>query len=273
MIQQFRPLPYVASKLALELNVRVFTFDLRYFGLSEGKPRNNLVFKKMEHDWRDSVLHVAERSEVDSERVALYGFSLSGGMSIVTAAKLQQQVRCVFAWLPAMRTDALKIPIGLSSSKLHLLRTISAMGRDAVLARTSAEKAVMIPFIGKTGSFALAASDDAWEELFDEEHGLVVETECGWQNEIPARMIAEIRQGFNPIESVSKLTCPILFTAVCGDKSTPKKLTKEGFEACTSAVKEFHVLPHNRGHASVTYGENLALSIELAVRFFRAQLL
>ncbi len=61
-------------------------FDYRHFGESEGEPRELLSLDRQREDWRAAVAFARSLSEVDTERVVVWGTSFGGGHAIVTAA-------------------------------------------------------------------------------------------------------------------------------------------------------------------------------------------
>jgi pimeloyl-ACP methyl ester carboxylesterase len=123
-----------------------------------------------------------------------------------------------------------------------------------------------------TGSFALSAGDGLLEDMYDENKGLVMETEdCEWKNEVPARAILVLRKGFSALESASSITCPILFSAVRDDPWTPEDIVQQAFDACPSTNKDVIFLEHG-SHFSVYYGENLELTLQRTIEFFEKHL-
>ncbi|MGH3095106.1 MAG: alpha/beta hydrolase [Streptosporangiales bacterium] len=67
------------------LGYAVTAFDYRGFGLSEGE-RGRLVPQDWAEDVRSAVTRVCVAPEVDSERVALLGWALGGGVVVAAAA-------------------------------------------------------------------------------------------------------------------------------------------------------------------------------------------
>lgn len=57
----------------------VLAFDYRYFGASDGEPRQVIDVAAQQDDYRAAVHCVRDYDGVDPERVALWGTSLSGG--------------------------------------------------------------------------------------------------------------------------------------------------------------------------------------------------
>ena len=57
----------------------VLVFDYRHFGASTGEPRQLLDIAREHEDWVAAVEYARGRPEVDPDRIALWGSSLSGG--------------------------------------------------------------------------------------------------------------------------------------------------------------------------------------------------
>lgn len=69
-----------------EEGLNVFTFDYRGYGLSEGHPDRSGVLA----DSRQAIRYVAQRDDVDSDRLILLGQSLGGANAVVAAATLSE---------------------------------------------------------------------------------------------------------------------------------------------------------------------------------------
>ncbi|HEY93999.1 MAG TPA: alpha/beta fold hydrolase, partial [Dehalococcoidia bacterium] len=76
-------------------------FDYRFFGGSEGEPRNQVFPLEMVEDYRNAITWISELSEVDSERIGIWGTSLSGGIVLYTAI-FDKRVKAVVAQVPAL---------------------------------------------------------------------------------------------------------------------------------------------------------------------------
>lgn len=54
-------------------------FDYRYFGQSDGMPRQYLSVSAQRADWRAAINYVRGLDAVDADRIGLWGYSFSGG--------------------------------------------------------------------------------------------------------------------------------------------------------------------------------------------------
>jgi fermentation-respiration switch protein FrsA (DUF1100 family) len=78
-------LPKYAAKFA-SLGMAVLTFDYRNFGASEGEPRQLIDVAAQRDDYRAAIRYVRGRADIDPQRIALWGTSLSGGHVLAVAA-------------------------------------------------------------------------------------------------------------------------------------------------------------------------------------------
>src|ERR687893_1088712 len=70
-------------------------FDYRYFGESEGEPRELLSIARQREDWKAAVAFARSLPEVDASRVVAWGTSFGGGHAITTAADDREIVAAV----------------------------------------------------------------------------------------------------------------------------------------------------------------------------------
>ena len=78
-------LPAYAGKFAAG-GLAAFVFDYRGFGASEGEPRQVIDVDAQREDYLAAVGYVRALAEVDPQRIAVWGTSLSGGHVLAVAA-------------------------------------------------------------------------------------------------------------------------------------------------------------------------------------------
>jgi len=118
-----------------EAGFAVLVFDYRHLGESGGEPRQLVWIPYQLEDMSAAVEYTRGLEEIDPDRIALWGTSLSGGHVIVTAAK-DDRVSCVSAQCPLLDgaetgIAALKIA-GIKASIGHAFRMIPHGQRDLV---------------------------------------------------------------------------------------------------------------------------------------------
>jgi dienelactone hydrolase len=79
----------------------VLAIDYRTIGSSEGQPRGQVFPQRYVDDVRNAISYLQTRSEVDPDRIGLWGHSLGATVAIQTAA-LDRRVTCVACQNPSM---------------------------------------------------------------------------------------------------------------------------------------------------------------------------
>jgi hypothetical protein len=67
-------LPQFAERF-VQAGFVVSLFDFRYLGASEGEPRGQVLPAEQQEDYRNAITWTQLQSEVDPERIGLWGFS------------------------------------------------------------------------------------------------------------------------------------------------------------------------------------------------------
>ncbi len=76
-------------------------YDHAGFGTSGGQPRQEVNPWRQVHGYGSAVGFLSERPEIDASRIAVWGFSYSGGIAIVAAAT-DERVAAAVALIPAL---------------------------------------------------------------------------------------------------------------------------------------------------------------------------
>jgi fermentation-respiration switch protein FrsA (DUF1100 family) len=79
----------------------VLVHDHRSFGASDGRPRQDIDPWQQIADWRRAISYLQSRSEVDADRIGLWGTSYAGGHAIMLGAT-DRRLRCVVAQVPTI---------------------------------------------------------------------------------------------------------------------------------------------------------------------------
>jgi acetyl esterase/lipase len=89
----------------LDAGVAALIFDYRHFGASDGEPRQHIDPWKQIADYRSAVDAVSYlddlNTELDPERIAVWGISYSGGHVLAVGA-LDPRVKCIISQIPVI---------------------------------------------------------------------------------------------------------------------------------------------------------------------------
>jgi uncharacterized protein len=78
----------------VEAGYAILIFDYRNLGASDGTPRQHLDPTKQIEDYKNAITYARSLSEVDSERIGIWGISYSGGHVLVVGAT-DPRVKCI----------------------------------------------------------------------------------------------------------------------------------------------------------------------------------
>ncbi len=213
-------------------------FDYRHFGASPGEPRQLLDIAKQHEDYRFAVQYARALSWVDSDRVALFGTSFSGGHVLAVAAQ-DSRIAAVIAQCPF--TDGLA-----SLPKMGLANIVKATlaGLGDQLGALAGRPAHYIPAVGPPGSFAVMTAPDA-QPGFE----ALLPPDTRWENRVAARVALRVA-GYRPGRSAAKLACPALFCICDADSVAPAEATvKFARSARRGEIKRYPV-----GHFEIYIG-------------------
>lgn len=74
-------------------------FDNRNFGASDGEPRQEIDPWQQVRDYRDAITYATGLSEVDGEKIGVWGSSYSGAHVLVLGA-IDRRIKCVVSQVP-----------------------------------------------------------------------------------------------------------------------------------------------------------------------------
>ena len=204
----------------------VLLFDYRGFGDSGGEPRQVVSFRKQLEDWSAVIEQARTLPEVDSERIATWGFSLGAGHALTTAAR-DPGIAAVVAVAPMFD--------GLSSTLAamrwwtfpNFLRIV-ARGILDLIAWLFGRHPVMVPLAAEPGEIGLLTSPDAY---------------IGYQAMVPsdfeygtAARIGLLFASYVPGRRLRRFSRPILLLPSSIDEINPPRPTHRRALSCPSAT-------------------------------------
>lgn len=230
-------------------------FDYRYFGDSEGLPREWLDIPSQLADWRAAVAFARTLPEVDSARVVVWGTSFGGGHAIVTAAE-DGRIAAVIAQCPFTDGPA---SVGAIDWKTSARITLRA-ARDWLAARRG-QAPVRVPTVGRPGEVALMTSADALD-------GYYALIRAGGLEDIPVQVPARIGVQIlfhRPGRRAGQVRCPLLFSVCDRDTVAPAAATlKHAARARRGEVKRY-----DAGHFDIYQGAPFERNVADQISFLK----
>jgi len=93
-------MPYYAESF-VDAGLAALVFDYRNLGVSGGEPRQHLDPWAQVRDYRNALTFLERRDEIDSDRLAVWGISYSGGHVLILGAT-DPRIRCLVSQIPVV---------------------------------------------------------------------------------------------------------------------------------------------------------------------------
>jgi uncharacterized protein len=245
-----------------EAGFTVLAFDYRRFGESGGRPRQIIKMKEQLADWQAAVAFAATLPGIDPRRMAVWGFSLSGG-HIFTVAARNPGLAAAIAQTPLADGPVAARAAVRHQKPVAALRTTARAVIDA-LGGLLGRPALLVPLAGAPGTVAMLTTPDSRDGDRALNPGNAYPE---WQQEVAARSTLAIGL-YRPGRDAAAVRCPLL-VLVCDQDQVA--LAEPAADAASRApVSELVRLPGGH-YAPFLDGHQKALDAE--VSFLRRHLL
>jgi uncharacterized protein len=197
----------------------VLAFDYRRIGESGGQPRLVLPVRDQIADWHAAISFASTLPEVDAAKIALWGFSASGGHVLRVAAS-----NPATASNPAVAAVIAQTP---NTDGLAAARNQARHQRVAAMLRFSGRAALdtiggavgrpprLVPLAGEPGTVAVLTTPDA------QDAGLALNPDDrypDWQQQVAARSALRLAW-YSPGRAARRVRCPLLVLVCDQDQS------------------------------------------------------
>jgi fermentation-respiration switch protein FrsA (DUF1100 family) len=245
-----------------EAGFSVLAFDYRRLGESGGQPRQVIRLRDELADWQAAIGFAATLPDVDPARIAIWGFSITGG-HIVRVAARNPQLAAAIAQMPSMDGRAGVLNAARYQKPGAMLR-LTGRGLLDALGGLVGRPPLLVPLVGPPGTVALLATPDAQEsDAVLNPDGRYPQ----WRQEVAAR--AALGVGFyRPGRDASRVRSPLLLV-VCDEDRTA--LTQSGLDVAERAPRAELVRVPGGHYAPFTHAHEEAVAAELS--FLRRHLL
>ena len=190
----------------------VLAFDYRRIGDSGGMPRQ--VVRVSDHlaDWDAAIDRASTLPGVDGSRLAVWGFSFSGGLVIDVAAK-RGELAAAIAQTPAVDGQAATRNAAHHQKPGALLRFTGTAIADGLRGAVGASRR-LVPLAAQPGTVAMLTTPDAMSG----DQALRRDLHPGWPQEVAAW--SALRAGFyRPGRRARRVGCPLLVVVSDEDQS------------------------------------------------------
>ena len=195
----------------------VLAFDYRYLGESGGMPRQLVRIGDQLADWHAAIRFASTLPGVDGDKLAIWGFSVSGG-HVFNVAAHNPRIAAAIAHAP--------LADGLDGTQ-NALRHTTPLALARLAGRAAADTVggllgrdpLLVPLAGKRGTVASLTTPDSLNGATALNPG---NRYPQWQQTVAAR--SAVRVGFyRPGRFASRIRCPLLVVAHQADGVAPPK--------------------------------------------------
>ena len=239
-----------------EIGWAALAIDYRHYGESGGEPRQIYHAKKQIEDQRAAVEYVRQRSDIDPDKIVLWGTSASGLYGICTAAE-DHRISGVIAQCATLDHKA--------DSKPHLdrlgygffFRVFVHGQRDKARSRFNLAPHV-IPAYSSNGEIALVSAPGLVEGI-----SRLAESSSHFRNEVCARSLL-VPHPPDPIAAAENVSCPVLILVCERDEI----VSADSHVRVADALKEkADVRSYPIGHFDVYFGEHFERAVKDMTEF------
>lgn len=226
----------------------ILVFDYRFWGESDGEPRNQIFPLEMVADYRNAITWVAELSEVNPTRIGVWGSSYSGGLAI-SVGTFDKRVKAVVAQVPST--------LNPDSRRAKDPKTWDTIGEILIQDRIERYKTGKINYIkvvAPDGESCVLPYKDAYEW-----YNRFREFAPTWQNKITLESLEKMRE-FDPVSMIHMVSpAALLLIPSDRDELIPIHFVKEAFEKARAPkdmkiISTSHFTPYEEPWLSKTAG-------------------
>jgi uncharacterized protein len=236
-------------------------FDYRGWGASDGRPRQVIDIGGQLDDWRAAIGFARGLDDVDPDRIALWGSSLSGGHVVAIAAD-DPRISAVVAQVPWFGDARTPRQILRQLLTVSTIKLVSAGIRDAVR-DVRGRPPYLVPIVGEPGRTALFTGPEVHTALAAKEmEGSL------WRNSFAPRFVFALPR-YRPGKAVERLGMPLLVCVADDDRETPADYAARVVERAPCA----QLRRYPAGHFEMYHGETFKRVLADQVHFLRTHLL
>lgn len=202
----------------------VLVFDYRHFGSSDGEPRQLIDIGRQLEDWRSALSYIRLHSEVDHNRIALWGTSFAGG-HVVEIAATDPKIRCVISQVPHLDGFASAAVAGGAQAA----RLAMEAARDAASGLIGLDPHY-VKVAGSPGELAAMTSENVattWPKM--------VPQGFSFDNRVAARIFLHLPL-YSPERLAEKMIMPWLIQIATRDMTTPVEPAERAAERAPLAT-------------------------------------
>lgn len=240
----------------VKAGIAVLGYDYRYFGESEGEPRQLFTIANQIEDLKAAIKYVRNRKEINPDKIGLWGTSASGGYGLIIAAQ-DPNITCTVGQCPALDSHEDSKLMVQREGILFILKLFVHAQRDKGRSRFGLSPH-RVPIVGRPGTLAIITAPGA----FDGYSKLV---SPNFVNLVCARAILST-SGYKPVDYAQDVHCPVLLQ-ICEKDNL---ISEASYKKTAAILDEYvEVIKYPIGHFDIYTGENFEKAVNDQITFFK----
>jgi uncharacterized protein len=246
-------LPAFAQRFAAEGFV-VVAFDFRHLGASGGDPRQVVDYARQHADYAAAVCFARQLDEVNPRAVAVWGFSVSAGHAIQTAAD-DAGIAAVIGLNPMLDAAAFALRSPRNTARIMFDGT-----REALTGR-----AVRVPAVGPPRSYAVLSGGEAMAGM-----AAIRGDASLWRNHVSPRPLLRSAT-FRPFRSARRVRCPLLICVGDRDTIAPRRVAQRTARNAAHGELRCYPIDHFGGFVGRGFDRVVTDQLEFLDRHMRGR--
>ena len=205
----------------------VLVFDYRYFGASEGEPRQQIFWYDQIKDYRNAITWVTLQPEVDGSRIGVWGTSYSGG-HVMHLAAFDKRVKAVVSQVPVSNVWESYF----AALPPDAIANISAWHAQARTQRMTSGEVAYFPAVTAEGQSAVMPQPESYQWFTEMSKRAPL-----WENRVSVESL-ETGIDYDPTAFIHLISpTPLLMVIASDDIVTPTELEKKAFQRAREPKK------------------------------------
>ena len=228
------------------VGVAALLVDARGFGLSESHTRHEINVWEQARDYRAAIDFLVGTDGIDSNRIGVWGVSMSGGIAAVVAA-VDQRVAAAVLQVPAFGDDV--APIEADDHKVSSIRhTVLDADLDSFDRTIDGPLPIVSPSQLGFPSFLDALTAYHWFINYGSRYG------TGWENRVTVVRL-QTPVAFDAQACVPAIEAPIMMVVADDDEMTgaDSDVARQVFDRATAPKELFEI---SGGHFGAIYHDS-----------------
>lgn len=240
-------IPYYAHALA-EAGIATLAFDYPNFGDSGGSPRQYVDIPAQLATYQVALDYLQQQPHIDEHRLALWGSSLSGGHTLMIAAR-DIRVKSAMAIIPFIATSLAMAPKFFRITALDTtMRLLGGKGKTIKIA-------------GQPNEVAAMNSDGAWEWMQK-----MTADAPGFRNYVTVSSLLQM-VNYRTARSARSIHIPLKVILASDDTITPARMVKKAL----ATVPQVSIEEYPKTHFEL-FDQYLEATIHSTVEWFKQTL-